>query len=48
MLRITTDDDGTTVHVVLEGRLVKAWAIADGVEFAYRVAGKIHLSGANQ
>lgn len=36
MLRITTHDDGTTVHFVLEGRLVTAWAIE--AEHAWRAA----------
>jgi len=36
MLRITTHDDGTTVRLDLEGRLVKAWVIE--AEHAWRAA----------
>jgi outer membrane protein TolC len=40
MLRITTTDDGQTVHLDLEGRLVKAWVTE--AEHAWRAA---HVAG---
>ena len=30
MLRITTKDDGSTLHLFLEGRLVSAWVVEAG------------------